>query len=70
MVAAQFTAPRPITAVHPMSVTEKVHLYDLIHECVATEQPMVVLYNTGDAYLTDCDRGWFTHVCLLADGML
>jgi len=29
-----------------MTTTETVQVYDLIHNCITNEQPMVVLYNT------------------------
>jgi predicted DNA-binding transcriptional regulator YafY len=35
------------TSVHS-AITEIVNVYDLIHRCIATGEPMVVLYNTGD----------------------
>jgi len=30
-----------------MTTTETVQLYNLIHNCITNEQPMVVLYDTG-----------------------
>ncbi len=30
-----------------MSISDTVTLYDLIHQCIAAEQPMVVLYDSG-----------------------